>query len=199
MPFFTRNIRTLKDVVDWRLCCGCGACRYALPEGEVELRNIESLGIRPYFTGGRLEAAIEDHDYCPGYAVNDPSPIGPNHEEEFGHTLGIWEGHAADPEIRFKASSGGILSALALYCLEKEGMSLVLHPAMDGEKPWLYKTYLSRSRQEIVGRAGSRYAPSSPCDSLKQIEAADGPLCFYWQAMRCRCDFQTSKKETFSP
>ena len=48
-----------------------------------------------------------------------------------GPYLEVWDGYAADDEIRRKASSGGALSALSLYCLEKENMESVLHTGMD--------------------------------------------------------------------
>ena len=83
-------------------------------------------------------------------------------DHEVGFALEIWEGYAADPEIRRQGSSGGLLSALALYCLEKEGMGFVLHTGMDETKPWTNKTVQSRDRSEILARTGSRYAPASP-------------------------------------
>ncbi len=178
MGLYSRRIRTLRDVVDWRLCCGCGACGYASPEGSISLVNIENVGIRPRFRDDKQDASIEKHSYCPGYAVTDPAPKESAADHEFGRSLQIWEGYATDPEIRFKASSGGLLSALSLYCLKQEGMRLVLHSAMDEEKPWLNKTVVSRTRDEIVRRTGSRYAPSSPCEGLQLIEEADGPCVF---------------------
>ncbi len=90
----------------------------------------------------------------------------------------IWTGYATDPEIRYRASSGGLLSALALYCLERENMSFVLHTGSDEQEPWLNRTVQSRTRAEILARAGSRYAPSSPCDSLRSIEKSDRPCVF---------------------
>jgi coenzyme F420 hydrogenase subunit beta len=101
-------------------------------------------------------------------------------EEEtlIGPSLEIREGHAADEEIRFRASSGGILSALSIYCLEKGGMRFVLHTGMDPERPWRNTTVVSRTREDVLSHAGSRYAPSSPCDSLRRIEDSDGPCVF---------------------
>lgn len=99
-------------------------------------------------------------------------------DHEFGGAFEIWEGFAADPEIRFSASSGGALSALALYCLEREGMKFVLHTAQDNEKPWQNRTVQSRTRREILARTGSRYSPASPCDSVRAIEESDGPCVF---------------------
>jgi coenzyme F420 hydrogenase subunit beta len=99
-------------------------------------------------------------------------------DHEFGPSLEIWEGYSADPEIRFQASSGGLLSSIALYCLEKESMRFVLHTGMDREKPWLNRTVQSRNRAELLSRTASRYAPASPCDGLGAIEQSDGPCVF---------------------
>lgn len=99
-------------------------------------------------------------------------------DHEFGPALEIWEGYAADPEIRYRASSGGLLTAMSLYCLERENMGFVLHTGMDEQRPWLNQTVKSRNRQELLSRAGSRYAPASPCDGFKEIEKSDRPCVF---------------------
>ena len=88
------------------------------------------------------------------------------------------QGHAADPEIRYQVSSGGVLSALALYCLVREGMAFVLHSGMDPGKPWTNRTVQRRSRQDLLKRAGSRYAPASPCEGLGVIDEAARPCVF---------------------
>jgi coenzyme F420 hydrogenase subunit beta len=99
-------------------------------------------------------------------------------EYEFGPALEIWEGYASDREIRFRASSGGLLTAFSLYCLERENMAFVLHTGMDEQKPWLNKTVKSCNRQELLSRTGSRSAPASPCDGLSEIAKSDRPCVF---------------------
>ncbi|MFZ5519251.1 MAG: Coenzyme F420 hydrogenase/dehydrogenase, beta subunit C-terminal domain [Candidatus Zhuqueibacterota bacterium] len=96
----------------------------------------------------------------------------------FGPTLEIWEGYAADPDIRFSASSGGALSALSLYCLEKENIQFVLHTGMNPDVPWENNTITSRNRVQLLARTGSRYSPSSPCDSIRLIEENDERCVF---------------------
>lgn len=107
-----------------------------------------------------------------------PQPKQTEADHEFGPTLEIWEGYAADPEIRFRASSGGLLTALSLYCLENENMGFVLHTGMDEKRPWTNRTVQSRDKQELLSRTGSRYAPASPCDGLAAIEQSDTPCVF---------------------
>jgi len=176
-----RRIRNLQDVVDWRLCIGCGACAHACEPGTVSLVNIESEGIRPVFHG-TSQSHKECLAICPGYSLDAEAVTGPagrsRADEEFGPALEIWEGHAADPEIRFQASSGGLLTALSLYCLEREGMSFVSHIASDPAQPWLNRTVQSRTREELLSRTGSRYSPASPCDGLGAIEKSEAPCVF---------------------
>lgn len=178
-----RQIRTIQDVVDWGLCTGCGACFYACPERAVSLVNIEAVGIRPRFHTAECAGCKECLTICPGYEV-DADWATAEHAEttecdrEIGYAVEIWEGYAADPEIRRQGSSGGLLSALALYCLEQEGMGFVLHTAMDETRPWTNKTVQSRNRGDILARTGSRYAPASPCDELRLIEQSTRPCVF---------------------
>lgn len=178
-----REIRSIQDVVDWGLCIGCGACYSACTKGAVSLINIESVGIRPRFDTSVCSSCVDCLSVCPGYTVDSqltaaPGPAVSGDAWDCGPALEIWEGHATDAEVRFNASSGGVLSALALYCLEQEHMEFVLHTGMDESKPWLNKTVQSRNRRELLARAGSRYSPASPCDSLRQIEESNGPCVF---------------------
>jgi coenzyme F420 hydrogenase subunit beta len=177
------QIRGIQDVVDWGLCTGCGACYYACSRSGVSLVNIEAVGIRPRFQTAECAGCKECLSICPGYQVDANLAAGERaetseDEQEIGHALEVWEGYAADPEIRHRGSSGGLLSALALYCLEKEGMEFVLHTGTDETKPWINKSVQSRNRSEILARTGSRYAPASPCDELRLIEESGRPCVF---------------------
>lgn len=175
----TRRIRTIQDVVGWGLCVGCGACRAACDKSGVQMSNVETAGIRPLFSPDTCATCNGCLDVCPGYAVEAP----PSDDEDIGRVLEIWEGHASDPEIRFRGSSGGVLSALALYCLEHEQFDSVLHSAIDGEDPLHSRTVFSTDRGEILDRTGSRYAPSSPCEALG--EAADRGCPFVFIGKPC--------------
>lgn len=183
MRSLLRSVKNLQDVVDWELCSGCGVCKYAATTGKVELVNIETSGIRPVFDARAAAASSRLLDLCPGYSVDARGASGPSRkptaaDQEYGQALEIWEGYASDSEVRYRGSSGGALTALALWCLERGNMAFVLHTGMDPNKPWLNTTFLSRTRAELLGRAGSRYAPASPCEGLGEIEHSDRPCVF---------------------
>jgi coenzyme F420 hydrogenase subunit beta len=145
--------------------------------------HVESEGFRPAFDAPKSVECAEALPICPGYQVNGNLEIGrlPKRTEadhEFGPTLEIWEGWATDPEVRFRASSGGILSALSLYCLEVERFGGVVHAGMDPAKPWMNRNHVSRDRAGVLARTGSRYAPSAPCAGLNDIDENDGLYAF---------------------
>jgi coenzyme F420 hydrogenase subunit beta len=57
-------------------------------------------------------------------------------------------------------------------------MGGALHIAAKDDAPYLNETVFSRSRDELLARTGSRYAPASPGDGLGIIENAPSPCVF---------------------
>ncbi|HXG48012.1 MAG TPA: Coenzyme F420 hydrogenase/dehydrogenase, beta subunit C-terminal domain [Methylomirabilota bacterium] len=180
------RFKTVKGIVDWRLCLGCGACAYICPEGKITLVDVVSEGIRPLVANEQCGSCTDCLTVCPAH-VNDHRPLLrqpgliPEIKPAYGPALELWEGYAADPEIRRLGSSGGLLTALSLYCLEREGMHGVVHIAGNPRDPIRNCTRLSRTRAELLAATGSRYAPASACDSLGMIETAPTPCVFIGQ------------------
>ncbi len=181
-----KGIRTVRGIVEWRLCLGCGACAYICPQKKIELVDVLSEGIRPLVANEDCDSCTACLQVCPAHE-NDHRPLLlepaliPEMKTAYGPALEVWEGYATDPEIRKMGSSGGLLTALSLYCLEQGGMHGVLHIAGDPEDPIRNHTRLSRTRGELLGATGSRYAPASACDGLGIIEAAPAPCVFIGQ------------------
>jgi len=180
------RLATVADIARWRMCLGCGACAYICPEKKIVLRDFVAEGIRPVVQGNGCEGCRKCLEVCPGYEndrreANGRAGVMKDLTEMWGPILEIWEGHAADAEIRHAGSSGGLITALSLYCLEKGGMHGVLHIGGDPENPVRNKTMMSRSRADLLKKTGSRYAPASACDRLDWVESAPGPCVFVGQ------------------
>lgn len=150
------------------------------------MADLPAVGRRPQFTGdaGDAQTTGVALKSCPGAGLSRVNEIGGGQglieplTDQWGPVFAVWEGHAADPEIRFRGSSGGALSAISLYCLEREGMHGVLHTRADTQAPYLNKTTMSKCRADLLGAAGSRYSPASPCEGLQMIENAPLPCVF---------------------
>ena len=67
----SERLRAIKDVRDWGLCTGCGACTYACPNGEITLENVPSAGIRPRILDESYDSS-ELLSICPGASVIVP-------------------------------------------------------------------------------------------------------------------------------
>lgn len=174
--------KTIDDVVKWRLCVGCGACAW-LSNGKIAMEDDFSQGHRPVWNGPGDEGLLKDClKVCPAFGSRlEPMSGVEGLAEGLGPVLEVWEGHAMDPVTRHLGSSGGALTALAAYAIEKGGMHGVLHVAADKDKPLSNRTMMSRSREELLSNTGSRYAPASVCDGLQQIEDAPAPCVFIGQ------------------
>lgn len=136
-------------------------------------------GRRPVVTDGADTS--EALAMCPGASLEHTfdrsrgiTELGPG----WGPVLEIWEGWAADPDVRYEASSGGAATALSLFGLEQDGAGGVLHIRARADVPTLNETHLSTTRSDVLGAVGSRYAPASPCDGLALAEQASAPVVF---------------------
>jgi coenzyme F420 hydrogenase subunit beta len=178
-----KKIRNAYDVARWRLCVGCGVCSYVCLNRNIVLSDVVHDGIRPFLKKNDCSSCDICLRVCPGLETshngwNELQKVDGKLKRGWGPVLELWEGYAVDTNIRFNGSSGGLVSALALYCLEREGMGGVLHIEKDEFLPWKNKTGISRNRFDILAKTGSRYSPASPCDSLDYMERADGPVAF---------------------
>jgi coenzyme F420 hydrogenase subunit beta len=151
------------------------------PEERVQLNDFPFEGIRPVVEKGNCLACNACLEVCPAlrsdFTPLEQSGCGVDSDfiNEWGPIAAMWEGHATDPEVRWKGSSGGALTAISAYCLEVLGMRGVLHIAQDPDDPLRNRTRLSRTRRQLLAATGSRYAPASVANGLKLVEDADGP------------------------
>ena len=188
---------SIQQVVDAKLCSGCGACAYMQP-ANIQMVDVPEEGLRPATKTGPDGQAIETREAlkaCPGIELEhsdftDQDSIEEDLVDAWGPILSIWEGGASDDEVRFAGSSGGAASALAIYALERLDFRLVVHVGANPDAPYTNRTVVSRTRDDVLRRTGSRYAPASPCDLLNVIEEADGPCLFIGKP----CDVAAAQK-----
>lgn len=179
---FSRPV-PIQTVLRQQLCCGCGACAFISPE-LYSIEDVENEGRRPVMIqSSTTDSEDRAPEICPGAEIRhtyDPDDPGLVSEliDGWGPVRRLWEGHSTDDEIRFRGSSGGAITALALYGLESAGIDGVLHTAASSENPIMNETVMSRSRSDLLRTAGSRYSPASPCERLDLIEQAAGRAIF---------------------
>lgn len=191
----TMGFLNVTDVVKARMCIGCGACESACSSQKLELVDLLEHGLRPTMKTGDCGSCTDCLDVCPGLGISH-APTKPDQglindlTESWGAVLEVWEGFASDVALRHGGSSGGLASALALYCIEAGGMQGVVHIGADDAARYKNKSMFSRGRAQLLAATGSRYAPASPCDHLEVIAGASAPCVFIGKP----CDVQGLRK-----
>jgi len=157
-----------EQVIKPGLCAGCGLC-VSVAGGDQARMQLDPHGFyRPSFDRPLTEAENAALlKACPGATLDLQATDTPVHPL-WGPIRDQWIAHATDEEMRFKASSGGALSAAVTYMLEHGLADYVLHNGADPANPILNRVIESAHRAEVVSGAGSRYGPSAP---LQEIDA----------------------------
>jgi coenzyme F420 hydrogenase subunit beta len=177
-----QRVDTIQEVVRKHLCMGCGACAAARPD-IVQMVDTVAHGRRPVIANDASPAAGRElARVCPGRAI-DARPPGPGGTRDYSHAawgpvLEVWEGHATDPELRFRGSSGGVVSALSLFCIEGKDYAGAVQVQARPDQPLLNEAVISRSRADVLGASASRYAPASPCERLADLRDSTQPHVF---------------------
>lgn len=168
----------VEQVVRAGMCTGCGLCASVLGRERVQMEPTREGFLRPTVKGSLSSGeAKEFQTYCPGISLELRSPAVPVHAL-WGPVVTVRTGHAADGTARFVGSSGGALSGLLLHMLEAGKADCIVHSAAVPGNPTYTDTVVSRTREEVVAAAGSRYAPTSPLAAIVSILERDERIVF---------------------
>ncbi len=112
-------------------------------------------------------------------------------DRAWGPVLAVWQGHAVDGEIRHRGSSGGAVTALALFALQSGLARGVAHIAARPDDPRRNAAVISRSRRASARRRLA-LRPGKPAEALGEIAAGTDPVAFIGKP----CDVATVTRAT---
>jgi coenzyme F420 hydrogenase subunit beta len=171
---------TLHDIVSSGRCHGCGACAAAVGSQKIKMSMTAEGYLRPESFGhlGRSEQeAIVG--VCSGReVVRTMVPPDLQYHHIWGPIASVETGYASDPQVRYRGSSGGVISAICIFLLETGAVDFVLQTSADPNDPIGNTTRQSLTKEDILGAAGSRYAPSSPLADLDKYLAMGKRFAF---------------------
>ncbi len=158
-------MKTIEHVIKKELCTGCGVCSSVF-YGKIEIQNADYN--RPVVNQklSKTETKIFNQ-ICPG--INQASISGKNVHPVWGPVQSAGIGFSNDAEIRYRGSSGGIVTQTLLYALDSKLADMVVQIASDINNPIENIVKISKSRNDLIEATGSRYSPSSPLLNIIQI------------------------------
>ena len=156
-------------VVASGLCSGCGLCAGMNSDGNVRMEMSSQGFLRPV-TLSRLvgsDLAIFKKS-CPGLTVShSASTI--KYDPLWGPVISTHAAYSTDEVVRRNGSSGGVISAFLIYLLETKKIDFIAQVAVSNSDPIRNEITLSRTREDVLQAAGSRYGPSAPLSKLAEI------------------------------
>jgi coenzyme F420 hydrogenase subunit beta len=148
----------LNEVIDNKLCTGCGLCTN-------NGMKIDKEGfIRP------LNNIIDDElsrKYCPG--INVAHHNNEQYEPTWGPIKGAFTGYSNNSEVLKLGSSGGGITSLLLELITNGLVDHVIQVGVSDNNPIVNETKINTTFQDVIDCTGSRYSPSSPLDVIRSV------------------------------
>ena len=178
--------QTIAEVIKHRWCTGCTTCVGMCPTQALSV--IET-------TDGRYEPAIDEAKciHC-GMCIRVCPPANENFQslnrflfdripekvtdKLMGCHLQCYTGYAADAQLRYKATSGGLITALLLFLLETGKIDGAAVTRLSKDDPLKPEPFIARTREEILSAVGSKYIPVPLNQVLSQILAENGRFAY---------------------
>ena len=146
-------------------CCGCGLCESA---GYTKMTEDSKGFLFP------CDLTPERESFCKSVCPASTCAIVNNTEHNiWGSYLAFFSGCSSNSSIRKNGSSGGVITAICCYLLEKGYVDAIIQTIASLDNPTSTCTVVSEDIASVKQACGSRYSKSSPLKDILTI-IADG-------------------------
>ena len=188
----TINASSIAQVVNAGLCIGCGLCE-SLTKRQVTMQMTPEGTLRPAPIDG-FDVADETLllSVCPGIHIRPRQqsdlPVNantstkaacpPNYamDDIWGEYASMQYAWAADPEVRYKGSTGGVLNALGRHLLNSHQAAFIYQVKADPQAPIRSIATMSETAEDLMNDTASRYGPVAPLTGLLQALDRNEPF-----------------------
>ena len=166
------------------VCSGCGLCEAIAGPDRITVETVAVTGYGRPVVKGPLTHEIVDriYDVCPATRWDGLPDRLVEADTEIDGTWGpvrsMSLAHAADPEVRYKAATGGVLTALSMFLVDSGEVDFVLHASAAASDPSYGDPLISKDAASVRRGSGSVYAPTAPLRLAEEALSRGRPFAF---------------------
>jgi coenzyme F420 hydrogenase subunit beta len=173
-----KHPHNIYHVVKSQLCMGCGLCTIdSAIDGVVYSSHNDCFVPK----NSKLAEDSISHRICPGkgYDIKGVADGVYDKDAKYGMSLGyvhsLCATHSVSKEVLANASSGGIITQLLLFLIEKRIVDYVSVTHFVCDKDGVHtKTFLTDDKKEILKAQGSKYCPVCFDQLLEELHTHEG-------------------------
>ncbi len=168
------------EVINQGLCTHCGLCA-GMSANTLKMTDTPS---GPLPSRCSNKAPIVNHEVfqsCPGKGINYPklNKLLFNKLPDswlVGNFLHSYIGHSTSKEIRRIGASGGLITHVCLYLLDKGLVDGIIMSRMRSDIPWQPETIIATTSEQIKSCAQSIYQPIPVLEIINQLKKFTGKV-----------------------
>ena len=165
---------SIDKIVDDGLCLGCGLCAAVAGPAAIEMGRGTDGDLRPFAKDGLTNDDVAlINQICPSLRIEGLPQArqdeATNHDLIWGPYEDMMLAHATHEDVRYEASTAGILTALGIMLLETGKVDAILHVKAADSPANFGQATLSRTAAEVRAAAGSRYGPTAALASIDDV------------------------------
>jgi len=169
----------VKNAVNSNLCTGCGTCAGICPNKTLEMEMTAEGTYIPRIVTDSCQGCSVCSEVCPVNKENitELNQFIYNKMPDnllIGNFIDCYTGYSTDSDIRWKATSGGIITTLLIYLLRNKLIDGALLTRASREDPLRAEPFIARTENDILSAMGSKYIPVALNQLLMRILSEDG-------------------------
>jgi len=154
----------IKKTTKERICNGCGVCSVVCPKLAIEVSLNDKKGsYGPEIINDKCDSCGICLKVCPAMGLNSQN------NNLLGNYIASFVGFANNEEIRYNASSGGAITALLVFALEKGLINGAVVTRFAKDNILTAESFIARTKEEIIAASQSKYCPVAMDTILKEI------------------------------
>lgn len=171
--------KTVSDVADADLCLSCGTCESVCPASAINLEISKKSIYEPIINHDKCINCKMCLKVCPGISVDFEELNNDVFDKQpditwIGNFVKCYLGNSRDEIIRYNSTSGGMVTQILDFLLEKGIIDGALVTGMSKDRPLEPNPFIARTKDEILSAAVSKYCPVPLNRVLKKIMNEEG-------------------------